>query len=234
MDLDALLTARVRRTSPGPALAGRAGTLVLDAGMAGQWTVMIAGGRVTARRGPHAAPTTTVRGTTDVLARRVPTLTAVEIDADLAARLTARFAGTNVTIDNADATALPYADGTFTAAVCFTMLHHVPSLELQDRLMERRSPLPIVFITGHGDVPMAVTTMKKGAILASNTSTLDLNKIASFTKRPGDVVGLHFFSPANVMKLLEVVRGDKTGKDVLATVMSLAKKIKRDWKARQG
>jgi 3-hydroxyacyl-CoA dehydrogenase len=69
--------------------------------------------------------------------------------------------------------------------------------------------------------------MKPGAILASNTSTLDLNKIASFTKRPQDVVGLHFFSPANVMKLLEVVRGDKTGKDVLATVMALAKKIKK-------
>ncbi|HVR52965.1 MAG TPA: 3-hydroxyacyl-CoA dehydrogenase NAD-binding domain-containing protein, partial [Pseudorhodoferax sp.] len=56
--------------------------------------------------------------------------------------------------------------------------------------------------------------MKTGAILASNTSTLDLNKIAAFTQRPQDVVGLHFFSPANVMKLLEVVRGDKTGKDV--------------------
>jgi 3-hydroxyacyl-CoA dehydrogenase len=69
--------------------------------------------------------------------------------------------------------------------------------------------------------------MKKGAILASNTSTLDLNKIASFTQRPQDVVGLHFFSPANVMKLLEVVRGDKTAKDVLATVMALAKKIKK-------
>lgn len=69
--------------------------------------------------------------------------------------------------------------------------------------------------------------MKPGAILATNTSTLDVNKIASFTKRPQDVVGLHFFSPANVMKLLEVVRGDKTGKDVLATVMSIAKKIKK-------
>ncbi len=69
--------------------------------------------------------------------------------------------------------------------------------------------------------------MKPGAILASNTSTLDLNKIAAFTKRPQDVVGLHFFSPANVMKLLEVVRGDKTGKDVMATVMSVAKKIKK-------
>jgi 3-hydroxyacyl-CoA dehydrogenase len=68
---------------------------------------------------------------------------------------------------------------------------------------------------------------KPGAILASNTSTLDVNKIASFTKRPQDVVGLHFFSPANVMKLLEVVRGAKTGKDVMATVMTLAKKIKK-------
>lgn len=69
--------------------------------------------------------------------------------------------------------------------------------------------------------------MKPGAILASNTSTLDVNKIAAFTKRPQDVVGLHFFSPANVMKLLEVVRGAKTGKDVMATVMTIAKKIKK-------
>ena len=69
--------------------------------------------------------------------------------------------------------------------------------------------------------------MKSGAILASNTSTLDLNKIAAFTQRPQDVVGLHFFSPANVMKLLEVVRGEKTAKDVLATVMAVAKKIKK-------
>jgi len=69
--------------------------------------------------------------------------------------------------------------------------------------------------------------MKPGAILASNTSTLDVDKIASFTERPQDVVGMHFFSPANVMKLLEVVRGAKTGKDVLATVMALGKKIKK-------
>ena len=67
--------------------------------------------------------------------------------------------------------------------------------------------------------------MKKGAILASNTSTLDVNKIASFTRRPADVIGTHFFSPANVMKLLEIVRGKATGKDVLATVLGLAKKI---------
>jgi len=68
---------------------------------------------------------------------------------------------------------------------------------------------------------------KPGAILASNTSTLDLNKIAAFTKRPQDVVGMHFFSPANVMKLLEVVRGKDTAKDVLATVMKVAKRIKK-------
>ncbi len=69
--------------------------------------------------------------------------------------------------------------------------------------------------------------MKPGAILASNTSTLDLNQIAAFTQRPQDVVGLHFFSPANVMKLLEVVRGNQTAKDVMATVMAVGKKIKK-------
>ena len=69
--------------------------------------------------------------------------------------------------------------------------------------------------------------MKPGAILATNTSTLDVNRIASFTKRPQDVIGTHFFSPANVMKLLEVVRGEKTAKDVLATVMALGKTIRK-------
>ena len=69
--------------------------------------------------------------------------------------------------------------------------------------------------------------MKPGAILASNTSTLDVNRIASFTQRAQDVVGMHFFSPANVMKLLEVVRGEKTARDVLATVMAVGKKIKK-------
>ena len=67
--------------------------------------------------------------------------------------------------------------------------------------------------------------VKPGAILASNTSYLDVNEIASATKRPADVLGMHFFSPANVMKLLEVVRGDATALDVLATVMALSKKI---------
>ncbi|RZI81780.1 MAG: 3-hydroxyacyl-CoA dehydrogenase [Rubrivivax sp.] len=69
--------------------------------------------------------------------------------------------------------------------------------------------------------------MKPGAILASNTSTLDVDKIAEVTKRPSDVVGLHFFSPANVMRLLEVVRSKHTAKDVMATVMAIAKKIKK-------
>src|ERR1700722_9154271 len=65
--------------------------------------------------------------------------------------------------------------------------------------------------------------VQQGAILASNTSALNLDEIANFTKRPQDVIGMHFFSPANVMRLLEVVRGAKTAKDVLATVMRLAK-----------
>ena len=69
--------------------------------------------------------------------------------------------------------------------------------------------------------------MKPGAILASNTSTLDLDKIAAFTQRPQDVIGTHFFSPANVMKLLEIVRGKETGKDVLATALALSKKLKK-------
>jgi 3-hydroxyacyl-CoA dehydrogenase len=68
-------------------------------------------------------------------------------------------------------------------------------------------------------------TVKQGAILASNTSYLDIDEIATATKRPGYVVGLHFFSPANVMKLLEVVRGAKTRDDVLATAMKLSKAI---------
>jgi 3-hydroxyacyl-CoA dehydrogenase len=68
---------------------------------------------------------------------------------------------------------------------------------------------------------------KPGAILASNTSYLDINEIAASISRPGDVVGMHFFSPANVMKLLEVVRGDKTAPDVLLTAMQIGKKIRK-------
>ncbi|WP_293898109.1 3-hydroxyacyl-CoA dehydrogenase NAD-binding domain-containing protein [Phenylobacterium sp.] len=66
---------------------------------------------------------------------------------------------------------------------------------------------------------------KPGAILATNTSALNIDEIASVTKRPQDVIGLHFFSPANVMKLLEIVRADHTADDVIQTSMKLAKKI---------
>jgi 3-hydroxyacyl-CoA dehydrogenase len=66
---------------------------------------------------------------------------------------------------------------------------------------------------------------RRGAILATNTSTLDVDAIAGFTRRPGDVLGLHFFSPANIMRLLEVVRAAKTRPDVLATAMAVARKI---------
>ncbi|RQP26700.1 3-hydroxyacyl-CoA dehydrogenase [Albitalea terrae] len=68
---------------------------------------------------------------------------------------------------------------------------------------------------------------KPGAILASNTSYLNIDRIAAFTKRPGDVLGLHFFSPANVMRLLEIVRGAATAADVLATSVALAQRIKK-------
>ena len=70
-------------------------------------------------------------------------------------------------------------------------------------------------------------TCKPGAILATNTSYQDVNQIAAATKRPEDVIGLHFFSPANIMKLLEVVRAEKTADDVLATCMALAKRIRK-------
>jgi 3-hydroxyacyl-CoA dehydrogenase len=68
---------------------------------------------------------------------------------------------------------------------------------------------------------------KPGAILASNTSTLDVNEIAAATSRPEDVIGLHFFSPANVMKLLEVVKAEKTSAEVIKTTMQMAKKINK-------
>ncbi|WP_317931091.1 3-hydroxyacyl-CoA dehydrogenase NAD-binding domain-containing protein [Halioxenophilus sp. WMMB6] len=68
---------------------------------------------------------------------------------------------------------------------------------------------------------------KPGAILATNTSTLDVNQIASVTKRPEDVIGLHFFSPANVMRLLEIVRAEKTADDVIITALKVAQKIRK-------
>ena len=72
---------------------------------------------------------------TDVLRRRVPKLTAVELDPELAAKLAARLAGTNVEVVKADATALPFESDRFSGATCFTMLHHVPSTDMQDRLL---------------------------------------------------------------------------------------------------
>jgi 3-hydroxyacyl-CoA dehydrogenase len=68
---------------------------------------------------------------------------------------------------------------------------------------------------------------RAGAILATNTSTLDVDEIAAATGRPGDVLGLHFFSPAHVMRLLEIVRGDQTAKDVVATALALAQQLKK-------
>jgi 3-hydroxyacyl-CoA dehydrogenase len=69
--------------------------------------------------------------------------------------------------------------------------------------------------------------MKPGAVLATNTSTLDVDAIAAFTRRPADVLGLHFFSPANVMRLLEVVRGRETSPEVLATALALAPRLRK-------
>ena len=69
--------------------------------------------------------------------------------------------------------------------------------------------------------------MKPGAILATNTSTLDVNRIAGFTRRPRDVLGTHFFSPANVMRLLEIVRGTATAPEVLATALKLGKTLRK-------
>ena len=68
---------------------------------------------------------------------------------------------------------------------------------------------------------------KPGAVMASNTSYLNINEIAASISRPADVVGMHFFSPANIMKLLEVVRGEKTAPDVLLTAMGIGKKIRK-------
>ncbi len=73
--------------------------------------------------------------TTDLLRTMVPALTAVEVDEDLARQLAERLAGTNVTVRQADATALPFEDGAFSAAICLTMLHHVPDRAAQDRLL---------------------------------------------------------------------------------------------------
>ncbi|MCU0869900.1 MAG: 3-hydroxyacyl-CoA dehydrogenase NAD-binding domain-containing protein [Burkholderiales bacterium] len=113
--------------------------------------------------------------------------------------------------------------------------------------MDRRMALltPVDDIAQLGDVDLVVEAVfeemevkqaifraldavaKPAAILATNTSTLDIDAIAAVTQRPGDVIGLHFFSPANVMKLLEIVRGARTAPDVIATAMKLAKTIRK-------
>ena len=70
---------------------------------------------------------------------------------------------------------------------------------------------------------------KPEAIIATNTSTLNIDQIAAVTKRPEKIIGLHFFSPANIMKLLEIVRAEKTSPEVLATAIDTAKRIKKNW-----
>jgi len=93
--------------------------------------------------------------TTAVLARRTPHLTAVEIDPQLAAALRARMDPQRVGVVNADATAMPFPDASFTGAVCFTMLHHVPTRDLQDRLLAevRRVLAPGAVFTGSDSLP---------------------------------------------------------------------------------
>lgn len=93
--------------------------------------------------------------TTEIIAARVAALTAVEIDPDLAARLRARSVGTNVSVEQADATAMPFPDRIFSGAVSFTMLHHVPSAELQDRLLRevRRVLRPGATFAGSDHLP---------------------------------------------------------------------------------
>jgi 3-hydroxyacyl-CoA dehydrogenase len=102
-----------------------------------------------------------------------------------------------------------------------------PSLRLEDLA---DADLVIEAVFEEYEVKQAVfgrldAIARQGAILASNTSTLDVDRIAGFTSRPQDVLGLHFFSPANVMKLLEVVHGAQTSKEVMATAMAVAKAI---------
>ena len=104
-----------------------------------------------------------------------------------------------------------------------------PSLRLEDA---KDADIVIEAVFERMDVKKEIfgkldAIMKPGAILATNTSTLDVDEIAAATKRPQDVIGTHFFSPANVMRLLEVVRGKKTAKDALATTMKLGKTLKK-------
>ncbi|HEY5635617.1 MAG TPA: 3-hydroxyacyl-CoA dehydrogenase NAD-binding domain-containing protein [Burkholderiales bacterium] len=104
-----------------------------------------------------------------------------------------------------------------------------PSLKMEDA---KDADIVIEAVFERMDVKQEIfrkldAIMKPGAILATNTSTLDVDAIAAVTKRPQDVIGTHFFSPANVMRLLEIVRGKATAKDVLATTLKLGKTIKK-------
>jgi 3-hydroxyacyl-CoA dehydrogenase len=133
--------------------------------------------------------------------------------------------GVGVIRKNYDASA---AKGRFTPAQVDAMMGALtPSLALDDLA---DCDLIIEAVYESMDVKKEVfgkldKICKPGAILASNTSYLNIDEIAASTSQPQDVLGMHFFSPANVMKLLEVVRGEKTADDVLATVMGVAKKI---------
>jgi 3-hydroxyacyl-CoA dehydrogenase len=135
--------------------------------------------------------------------------------------------GTGVILKNYQATA---SKGKMTAeAVGTAMGLLTPTLSLEDLA---DCDLIIEAVFENMDVKKEIfgkldAIAKPGAILASNTSYLDIDEIAASTSRPQDVVGLHFFSPANIMKLLEVVRGAKTAPDVLVTAMQLAKKIRK-------
>jgi 3-hydroxyacyl-CoA dehydrogenase len=135
--------------------------------------------------------------------------------------------GTGIIRKNYEATA---AKGKMSAAqVEGAMGLLTPSLSLDDLA---DCDLVIEAIFENMDVKKEVfgkldSIVKRGAILATNTSYLNVDEIAASTSRPEDVVGLHFFSPANIMKLLEVVRGAKTAPDVLVTAMALAKKIRK-------
>jgi 3-hydroxyacyl-CoA dehydrogenase len=135
--------------------------------------------------------------------------------------------GTGIMLKNYQATA---AKGRMTAEqVGHAMGLLTPTLNMEDLA---DCDLIIEAVFEQMDVKKDIFTRldaiaKSGAILASNTSYLSIDEIAAVTKRPQDVVGLHFFSPANVMKLLEVVRGAKTAPDVLVTAMQLAKKIRK-------
>lgn len=104
-----------------------------------------------------------------------------------------------------------------------------PTLNLEDL---RSADIAVEAVFESMDAKRQVFTeldrvLKPGAILASNTSTLDLNKLARFTSRPGDVLGMHFFSPANVMRLLEVVRGERTSTGALATALKLGRTLRK-------